>query len=56
MDNHPVRAPTLNRLSRLMKRGDLSAVVADTYDLEEASQAHRDMAAGGYVGKLVVTP
>jgi NADPH:quinone reductase-like Zn-dependent oxidoreductase len=56
MDNHPVRAPTLNRLARLMKRGDLSAVVADTYDLEEASQAHRDMAAGGYVGKLVVTP
>jgi NADPH:quinone reductase-like Zn-dependent oxidoreductase len=56
MDNHPVRTPTLNRLARLMDRGDLSAVVADTYELEDATQAHRDMAAGGYVGKLVVTP
>jgi NADPH:quinone reductase-like Zn-dependent oxidoreductase len=56
MDNHPVRAPTLERLARLMERGALSAVVADTYDFEAATRAHRDMAAGGYVGKLVVTP
>ena len=56
MDSHPVRAPTLARLARLMERGDLTAVVADTYDLDGAAQAHRDVTAGGYVGKLVVTP
>ncbi|MFC6942627.1 NADPH:quinone reductase [Salinirubellus sp. GCM10025818] len=56
MDNHPVRAPTLERLARLMEREELTAVVADTYDFEETTQAHRDMATGGYVGKLVVTP
>jgi NADPH:quinone reductase-like Zn-dependent oxidoreductase len=37
-------------------RGSLRAVVAETYGLEDATRAHRDMAAGGYVGKLVVTP
>jgi hypothetical protein len=29
---------------------------ADTYDLDGAAQAHRDVTASGYVGKLVVTP
>jgi len=56
MDNHPVRAPTLQRLARLMRRGDLTPVVADTYDLEAAPAAQADVLAGGYVGKLVVTP
>lgn len=56
MDNHPVRTPILERLVRLMERDDLTAAVADTYDLTEADQAHRDILAGGYVGKLVVTP
>jgi NADPH:quinone reductase-like Zn-dependent oxidoreductase len=56
MDNHPVRRPALERLGRLLRRGDLTGVVADTYDLDEVAQAHRDVLAGGYVGKLVVTP
>lgn len=56
MDNRPVRTPVLRRLTRLMRRDDLSAVIADTYDFEEVAQAHRDVLAGGYVGKLVVTP
>ncbi|MBB6644896.1 NADPH:quinone reductase [Halobellus ruber] len=56
MDNRPVRAPVLRRLTRLMTRGDLTAVVADTYDFTDAAGAHRDVLAGGYVGKLVVTP
>jgi NADPH2:quinone reductase len=56
MDNHPVRAPILGRLVRLMERDDLTPVVADTYDFTEVDQAHRDILAGGYVGKLVVTP
>lgn len=56
MDNRPVRTPILQRLTRLMERGDLTAIVADTYDFDEVTQAHRDILAGGYVGKLVVTP
>lgn len=56
MDNRPVRTPVLQRLTRLVTRGDLTAVVADTYDFADATQAHRDVLAGGYVGKLVVTP
>jgi NADPH2:quinone reductase len=56
MDNRSVRKPMLERLGRLLERDDLTAVVADTYDFEAASQAHRDVLAGGYVGKLVVTP
>jgi NADPH2:quinone reductase len=56
MDNHPVRAPTLDRLNRLLDRGDLTPVVADTYDFGEVAQAQADVLAGGYVGKLVVTP
>jgi NADPH:quinone reductase-like Zn-dependent oxidoreductase len=56
MDNRPVRTPILQRLVRLMNRDDLTAVVADTYDLDDVEEAHRDVIAGGYVGKLVVTP
>jgi NADPH:quinone reductase-like Zn-dependent oxidoreductase len=56
MDNHSDRAPMLERLARLMERGHLTPVVADTYDLEAASQAQTDVLMGGYVGKLVVTP
>jgi NADPH:quinone reductase-like Zn-dependent oxidoreductase len=56
MDNHPVRAPALARLARLMDRGDLTPVVADTYDFAAAAQAQTDVLTGGYVGKLVVTP
>lgn len=54
MANTPDRRPALRRLARLAGRGDLTAVVAATYDLDGAGQAHRDVLAGGYVGKLVV--
>lgn len=56
MDNHPVRTPMLERVVRLMDRGDLTPVVANTYGLDEVGRAHRDLSEGGYVGKLVVTP
>jgi NADPH:quinone reductase-like Zn-dependent oxidoreductase len=56
MDNHPVRTPVLERVLRLVERGDLTPVVADTYGFAEVEQAHRDLSEGGYVGKLVVTP
>jgi NADPH:quinone reductase-like Zn-dependent oxidoreductase len=56
MDNRPVRTPMLERVLRLVERGDLTPVVADTYGFAEVEQAHRDLSEGGYVGKLVVTP
>jgi NADPH:quinone reductase-like Zn-dependent oxidoreductase len=56
MDARPERTPMLERICRLLRRDEVTAVVADTYGFDEADQAHRDLVAGGYVGKLVVTP
>jgi NADPH:quinone reductase-like Zn-dependent oxidoreductase len=46
----------LGHLAVLMRDGDLSVRVARRYDLDEAAAAHRAVAAGGYVGKVVVEP
>ena len=56
MDNHPTRRPVLERLARLMKQDVLTPIVADTYAFEDTARAHQEIRAGGYVGKLVVTP
>jgi NADPH:quinone reductase-like Zn-dependent oxidoreductase len=56
LGNRAERTPILERLARLLERGDLVPQVADTYGFDEVAQAHRDVLAGGYVGKLVVTP
>ena len=56
MDNRPARRPMLRRVARLIEQDVLTPVVADTYSFDEASRAQQDMLAGGYVGKLVVTP
>ncbi|MEF8900075.1 MAG: NADPH:quinone reductase [Halovenus sp.] len=56
LGNRTERSDILQRLARLLERGDLTAVVADTYEFEDVSQAHRDVLAGGYLGKLLVTP
>ncbi|WP_276273975.1 quinone oxidoreductase family protein [Haloarcula litorea] len=56
MDNHPTRRPVLERLARLMNQDVLTPIVADTYAFDDAARAHQDILAGGYVGKLVVTP
>ncbi|OYR40564.1 Zn-dependent oxidoreductase [Halorubrum sp. Ib24] len=56
MDNHPTRRPVLERLARLMRQDVLAPVVADTYAFEDTARAHHEILAGGYVGKLVVTP
>jgi NADPH2:quinone reductase len=56
MDNHPTRRPVLERLARLMNQDVLTPVVADTYAFGDAARAHQEIRAGGYVGKLVVTP
>lgn len=56
MDNRPVRAPMLERVARLLERDAVTALVGGTYGFDEVDRAHRDVLAGGYVGKLVVTP
>lgn len=56
MDTRALRTPILERVVRLLDRDQLTAVVAETYDFESVPQAYRDLRAGGYVGKLVVTP
>lgn len=56
MGNRPERRGILDRLADLMDRGALTAVVERAYGFDEVAQAHRDVMAGGYVGKLIVTP
>jgi NADPH:quinone reductase-like Zn-dependent oxidoreductase len=55
LGNRAERTGILQRLTRLLERGDLTAVVAGNYDFDEVAQAHRDVLEGGYVGKLIVT-
>jgi len=55
-DDRPVRKPILERLAEPVDRGDLTPVVAETYEFEEPDRAQRDVVAGGDVGKPVVTP
>lgn len=43
----------LGRLSTLVAKGDLHIEIADSYDLEEAAQAHRDIVEEVQHGKLV---
>jgi NADPH:quinone reductase-like Zn-dependent oxidoreductase len=56
MDNHPTRQPVLERLARLIGQDIMTPIVADTYAFEDTARAHQEILAGGYVGKLVVTP
>jgi NADPH:quinone reductase len=46
----------LTGLYELVAAGELRAVVGATYSLSEAAQAHRDLAARGTTGKLVLDP
>lgn len=56
MFNAPRIANPLARLAYLLDRGDLSIEIARTYDLEGASEAHRDVFEESFFGKLVVVP
>lgn len=56
LGNRSERTPILNRLARLLSAGELRPVVAQTYEFDEVTRAHRDVVEGGFVGKLVVTP
>ena len=48
--------PILRRFARLLKAGDISVAVADTYDLAEAADAQRAIDEEHFVGKLIITP
>ncbi|GAB6861376.1 NADPH:quinone reductase [Haloplanus litoreus] len=56
MFNTPELSAPLGRVARLMGTGDLEIEVARTYDLAEVADAHRDVMADSFLGKLVVTP
>ena len=56
MGNRYERSHILARLGHLMERDELTAVVERTYDMDDIAEAHEAVLAGGYVGKLVVTP
>lgn len=47
MNNRPNRAPVLERLVKLVRQEALTAVVADSYALEDTPAAHRVILDGG---------
>ncbi|MGZ0151771.1 NADP-dependent oxidoreductase [Kribbella sp. WER1] len=51
-----VNSQELEELTRLAAAGIISTRVADTYELSEAQQAYKRLAAGGVRGRLVLTP
>jgi len=56
LGKRPERQSVLERVARLLQRGELTAEVAAVYDLDEIRQAHRAVVEGGHVGKVIVTP
>ncbi|WP_432969853.1 NAD(P)-dependent alcohol dehydrogenase [Dactylosporangium sp. CA-233914] len=51
-----LRAADLALLTQRVEAGHLRPIVAGVYPLEEAARAHRQMEAGGNLGKLVIRP
>jgi NADPH:quinone reductase-like Zn-dependent oxidoreductase len=56
MFNTPDLSVALGRVARLIGRGDLAIEVARSYALDEVADAHRDVLADSFLGKLVVVP
>jgi NADPH:quinone reductase len=56
MFNTPDLRVPLRGVAHLMDAGRLSIEIAETYDLEEAAQAQRDVLDGSFLGKLVIVP
>jgi NADPH2:quinone reductase len=56
MFNTPILARPLERVAHLLDGGDLTIDVARTYGLDGVADAHRDVLADSFLGKLVVTP
>jgi NADPH:quinone reductase-like Zn-dependent oxidoreductase len=53
------KATTARRVERhvlpMVERGEIEVPVADTFPLERAAEAYERFAAGGKVGKIVIT-
>jgi len=56
MFNTPDIGAVLADLASLVADGDLQAVVARRYDLDDVAEAHRAVLEDSYLGKLVVEP
>ncbi|SDZ78063.1 NADPH:quinone reductase [Haloplanus vescus] len=56
MFNTPDLSDPLGRVAHLLGEGDIDISVARTYDLDEVADAHEDVLADSFLGKLVVTP
>jgi len=56
MFNTPDIGAVCARLATLLADGDLGAIVARRYSLDDIADAHRTVVEDSYLGKLVVTP
>lgn len=56
MFNTPDLSRPLERLARLMERGDLTIEVAKRYSLDEAGEAQRAVMEESFLGKLIIEP
>ncbi|MFB6102546.1 MAG: NADPH:quinone reductase [Haloplanus sp.] len=56
MFNTPDLSRPLGRIAHLLGEGAVDIEVARTYDLDAVADAHRDVMADSFFGKLVVTP
>jgi NADPH2:quinone reductase len=56
MFNTPDMAAVLERLATLLADGEVGAVVARRYALDDVAEAHRAVAEDSFLGKLVVVP
>ena len=56
MFNEPHIGEVLERLATLLDAGRLTVEVADSYELDDAAEAHRAVVGDSFVGKLVIQP
>jgi NADPH:quinone reductase-like Zn-dependent oxidoreductase len=56
LGERPERRSILERIARLLGRGELTVEIADVYDLDDIRRAHRAVVESGHVGKVIVTP
>ncbi len=54
--NTPDFRVLLRKVAYLMSEGDLEVSIAETYGLEDAADAHRDVLEESFLGKLVINP
>lgn len=54
LERRDLCAPPLADMALMASRGDLRVIIGKTYELEDAAQAHRDLAGRTSTGKLVL--